>query len=218
MRFVVREMAYEKLVVSGRCRLGAAVEQWRLTRAVDGYHILRVDHDTRPDNSYLYHLILNPAGEPDRLLFRLFRPGLTVRGNVLFGDGLALQTRLVNNQSEQIELDYPAGTYFHFPALVAFSLLRTVPPTDQRCPALTLAKEQLLALQPATLRAGLGQLTVEWANQQQTVWLDEMSRPVRWLEHDSLSGSTNFADLSNLHEVKYEKFFPFPFVSPVSRL
>lgn len=186
MRFLVHEMAYEKLVASGRSHYGPTVrEQWRLTRAVAGYHILRVDHDTRPDNSYLYHLILNPAGEPDRLLFRLFRPGLTVRGNVLFADGLALQTRLINGQSSQTELPYPAGTYCHFPALAAFSLLLTAPHHQPR-PAVTLDKSQLLALQPALIMTKPNQLIVEWANQQQTIWLDEQSRPVRLLDHETL--------------------------------
>lgn len=186
MRFLVHEMAYEKLVASGRYRWPAGTEQWRLTWAAGGYHILRVDHDTRPDNSYLYHLILNPAGEPDRLLFRLFRPGLTVRGNVLFHDGVAWQSRLINGQSSQMELPYPAGTYFHFPTVTAFGLLQAVSPTNQLYPTLTLARTQLLALQPAMTTAGLNQLTVSWADQQQIVWLDKMSRPVRWLDQDTL--------------------------------
>ena len=77
MRFIIHELPYERPLLSGRLRYerdgvpSGAVESWRLTAAVDGYRFLRVDVDAREapsGRSWLYHLTLNPAGLPDRVV------------------------------------------------------------------------------------------------------------------------------------------------------
>ncbi len=73
MRFIIHQLPYERPIVAGQLRYerdGAptgAVEQYRLTAAVDGYRFLRVDLDARTapsGRSTLYHLTLNPDGQP----------------------------------------------------------------------------------------------------------------------------------------------------------
>ncbi len=57
MRFIVHEQAYEKPIAAGQLRYErdgratGAIESWRLTRAVEGYEILRVDLDARTAES-----------------------------------------------------------------------------------------------------------------------------------------------------------------------
>ena len=92
MRFIIHELPYEKPVAAGRFRYEqnsqatGAVEHWRLTTAVDDYHFVRVDLDARAATSghtYLYHLVLNPAGRPERLHYRFWTTGVEVTGNIL---------------------------------------------------------------------------------------------------------------------------------------
>ena len=63
-----------------------AVEEWRLSDAVDGYRFLRVDLDARnapSGRSYLYHLTMDKLGNLVQLKFRLWTEGSEIIGSVL---------------------------------------------------------------------------------------------------------------------------------------
>lgn len=204
MRHLIHELPYETPLAAGRYQYAhdgqptGTLESWRLTAAVDGYCVLRVDLDARAaasGDSYLYHLMLNPAGTPERLDFRFFRPGSRIDGSLLFEPGRVTLAADVDGTRREATAPFPAGTLFWFPATAGLSLLAGLAPagaTDQ--PALTLNKAADFALLPVQLSARPGPpeplmvtgrarptrpLTLTWADQQRTIWLDEHHWPLK---------------------------------------
>lgn len=130
MRFLIRELPYEKPIMAGEYRYerdGQAtgvVEKWRLTAAADGYQFLRVDLDARAASSghtYLYHALVSPEGQVERLKYRFWTReasgGLQVAGNVLFEDDSVTATRTINGKESEQVLDLPQGFDFWFPSV-----------------------------------------------------------------------------------------------------
>jgi len=131
MRFIVKEQRYEKQIASGRFRYEregqptGAVEDWRLTRAMAGYEVLRVDLDARAaasGHSYLYHLVRQENGRPERLAYRFWGDGLQVEGTLLFDETSITGTRAVNGVTTEEDLDIAPGTGFWFPSAVGLGL------------------------------------------------------------------------------------------------
>lgn len=154
MRFLTREMDYEVRLAAGKLRFEqngqptGAVEEWRLNAAIEGYRFLRVDLDAREaqsGQSTLYHLILNPAGQPERLKFRFDGHKTTIVGDVMFlGDQIILSHIENGERSEQeVMLDSNTsltkkdnrcsdGSTFWFPSTLGLSLLAGVHSSPER--------------------------------------------------------------------------------------
>lgn len=142
MRFLIREMDYEVRLAAGKLRFEqngqstGAVEEWRLNAAVEGYRFLRVDLDAREaqsGQSTLYHLILNPAGQPERLKFRFDGNKTSIVGDVMFlGDQITL-THIENGERTEQDFELDSLTKkvdhcsdrstFWFPSTLGLSLL-----------------------------------------------------------------------------------------------
>lgn len=132
MRFIVKEQRYEKPIAAGLLRYErdgratGAVEQWRLTQAMDEYEILRVDLDARAapsGRSWLYHLVRQGNGRPERLNYRFWGDGLEIRGTLLFAKTHVTATRTVNGDTFTEEATLPAGYGFWFPSAVGLGLV-----------------------------------------------------------------------------------------------
>ena len=126
MRFIIKEQPYEKIVAAGKYRYEldgmptGAVESWRITAVTDGYHFLRVDLDAREaesGHSYLYHAVLNPDGQVERLKYRFWGNGLEIVGDVVLDDEAVTATRKVNGTDYDQALDLPKGYRFWFPSV-----------------------------------------------------------------------------------------------------
>ena len=131
MRFIVKEQDYEKPIGAGLLRYEldgvptGAVEQWRLTQALDGYEVLRVDLDAREaasGHSYLYHLVRQADGVPVRLAYRFWGSGLQIEGTLLFSETNITGTRAVNGRTHSEDLDIEPGTLFWFPSAIGLGL------------------------------------------------------------------------------------------------
>lgn len=216
MRFLVHELSYETPVAAGRYAYfeneqpTGAVESWRLTEAIDGYRILRVDLDARAaksGDSYLYHLTLNPAGRPERLNFRFFRAGLRIQSNVLFEREQVTLSREVNGERRDEEWTPEMEFCFWFPAAAGLSLLTTCGTCGAARPALTLEKEADFGLRATALTLVAGEVeeiviqeqarlvrpvTVQWADQMRVMWLDEQGWPVQVARNDLLARQTQY--------------------------
>lgn len=217
MRFIVHELPYEQPIAAGRYvyrrqdQPTGAMESWRLTAAVDGYKILRVDLDAREaesGDSYLYHLTLNPAGQPERLNFRFFRPGLQIRGNVLFEPGRVTLSREINGEREDGEAPFPAGTLFWFPATAGLSLVGGCQGASQELPAVMLDREVQFDLRPVTITLATGvpemvlvrgepvetqPVSLVWLDQERHLWLDEYCWPVQMRREDLQAVTERYA-------------------------
>ena len=135
MRFLVQEQPYEKRLAAGLLRYSldgepvGTTEEWRLTQAPDGYTVLRVDFDSRSaesGNSYLYHLVSDADGAPQRLTYRFYGGnGTVVKGNVLFdADGIT-NSREVNGTRYEDELS--GNGVFFFPSSMGLAFLARNP-------------------------------------------------------------------------------------------
>jgi hypothetical protein len=135
MRFIVKEQRYEKQIGSGLFRYEldgvptGAVEHWRLTEATEGYEVLRVDLDAREaasGHSYLYHLVRQANGTPERLAYRFWSAGLQIEGTLLFSETAITGTRAVNGRTHEEDLDIEPDTPFWFPSAAGLGLLLKV--------------------------------------------------------------------------------------------
>ena len=131
MRFIVKEQSYETLIASGQFRFEnageatGAVETWRLSTATAGFEMLRVDLDARSapsGHSYLYHLVRQSNGRPERFSYRFWGDNLAVEGTLLFAQTSVTGRRQVNSQTFSEDLDMAAGTGFWFPSVVGLGL------------------------------------------------------------------------------------------------
>lgn len=126
MRFIIKEQPYEKIVAAGQYRYEldgiptGAVESWRVTGVPDGYQFLRVDLDAREaesGHSYLYHAVLNPDEQVERLKYRFWGDGLEIVGDVVLDDEAVTATRKVNGTDYDQVLDLPKRYRFWFPSV-----------------------------------------------------------------------------------------------------
>jgi hypothetical protein len=225
MRFIIRELPYEKPLAAGQMRYEingratGAVEKWRLTAAASGYRFLRVDLDARDaqsGDSYLYHLVLNDSGQPERLSYRFWGQALQVTGNVLLELGNLTSTRQVNGTRYEEMVEFAASCGFWFPSTIGLGLLgkcirggrlpnegttRAVT-LNSRFNELSLVKAEAFALQATEVKLELGigeelvvmgrevttrPLTMCWQDQERTVWLDESNWPLKMVRGDGLS-------------------------------
>ena len=207
MRFVLHEQSYEKPIASGKLvyeqagQPTGAVESWRLTEAVEGYRFLRVDLDGRAaasGNSSLFHLTLNPQGQPERLLFRFFGSNVQIKGSVLFdGNVLTIVRELTEQARQEEQLE---ATHFWFPSTVGLGLLAGLAGEGQveagMLDAAASFAPRLIALhyhegQPETVEVMGKQwqtrpLTFTWADQTRTVCLDAHHQPLLTKRQDGL--------------------------------
>jgi len=210
MRTLIRELPYERPIAAGRYRYErdgqptGAVESWRLTAAREGYRFLRVDLNAQAassDDSYLYHLTLDAAGRPDRLSFRFFGSAFQAGGNVLFAADTVTLARTVDGRRLEEERDLSPGYTFWFPATAGLSLFAGRPDGDRSVHAVTLDKEERFALrlvdvhiqpgrpQPHAVMGkeiALRPLTLSWADQQRTIWIDRHNWPLK-MEREGLA-------------------------------
>ncbi len=214
MRFIIKEQPYEQLLAAGELRYErdgiptGAVEQWRLTSAVDGYRFLRVDLDARDaasGNSSLFHATLNPAGRCEGVKYRFWGQGLIVSGTLVLEDDGLVNGREVNGQRHEDVVDLEPGTAFWFPASIGLSLL--MPLADGTHSAVTLSSAtddpaQAMAAQRHTIslttlptdavqlmgnRVDSRPRQVAWSDQTRTLWLDDTGWPIRMARNDGLS-------------------------------
>lgn len=213
MRFVVKEQSYETLIASGQFKYvldseaTGAVEMWRLSAATTGYEVVRVDLDARSapsGHSYLYHLVRQSNGRPERLSYRFWGDGLTIEGTLLFAETSVTGTRRVNGQTVSEDLDIDAGTGFWFPSAVGLGLAAN----SGSGPAVILNNEiggqDSLALQQITQdvtrqktaeteMAVAGKMVkttawqIEWQGQTRFVLTDENGWPLKMERDDGLT-------------------------------
>ena len=210
MRTLIRELPYERPVAAGRYRYEqdgeptGAVESWRLTAAQEEYRFLRVDlnaQEAPSGDSYLYHLTLDAAGRPDRLSFRFFGSAFQAGGNLLFNRDVVTLARTVDGRRIETERDLPRGYAFWFPATAGLALLAGRADENEIVPGVTLDRDDRFALRfvDLSIQAGLPQpyvimgkettlrpLTLSWAGEQRTIWLDQHDWPLR-MERDGLA-------------------------------
>lgn len=201
MRFIIHEMTYERPIAGGQLRYEregtptGAVEKWRLTEAVDGYRVLRVDLDAREApsrRSTLYHAVLNPAGRPEQIKYQLWADGVKVSGVVVCDDDGLLAVREAGSDAVEETADAAA---FWFPSTLGLWLLR-VQPRGQTMPGVTLdadadRPEQLMALRPTTVRLEgpdrSGELEITWDGGRRWLMLDENGYPAKMRRDDGLT-------------------------------
>ncbi len=209
MRFLLHEQPYEQPVAAGRLvyeqdgQPTGAVESWRLTEAVDGYCFLRVDLDGRAaasGRSSLFHLTIGPQGQPERLLFQAYGPDGLVKGTVLFAaDSLTVGRELAGQGRQEDEL---TALWFWFPATLGLGLLAGLP-GDGQVDAVMLDAAAQFAPRLVTLTHQWGQpetvavmgtewltrpLTLTWADQRRTIWLNQYQHPLLVERQDGLCG------------------------------
>lgn len=216
MRTLIQEMAYEKPLAAGRYRYQrngeetGAVEEWRLTEAEEGFHFLRVDVNAQevPNGaSCLYHLTLSSRKRPERVKFRYFRKDLLIKGNVIFSEGVATLTRGVNDERHEEEVMLGDDHLFWLPTAAGLSLLANETEEVSERPGLTFNVEEELALWPVPVTVEKGSqetvslmgrpvrtqvLTVRWAQQERTIWVDENRWPIRMQQGALMATETRY--------------------------
>ena len=210
MRFIIREQEYESPRSAGLLRyqvdgaLTGAVEEWRLTAAAGGYQFLRVDLDAREatsGDSYLYHLALDPAGNPLRLKFRYFNTGTQVNGDLQIDERSALLSREVNGTRLEDEQNLQPNWGFWFPSTVSLGLLAAAAGDGEQLWAIGLEKESAFGMRAvraqldweqeeeldvAGQRLTVRPCSIRWDGQSRKVWLDGDYWPVKMLRPDGL--------------------------------
>lgn len=203
MRALIHELPYERPIAAGRYEYRrdgqptGVLESWRLSAAAEGYQFLRVDVNdagaTVSGANGLYHLTLDARRRPQRLKFHLFGGSLSLRGDLIFDDGMALLSRTIADKRIESQTPHTPGAPFWFPTAAGLSMLAAQPlPTP--VPALTLDKAADYALLPTTLAVKEGAqqtlsmmghnieahlLHASWDGGECTLWLDDNGWPVQ---------------------------------------
>ena len=212
MRFLVREQSYETPIASGRLRYSLAdvptgvLENWRLTNAIDGYRILRIDVDGRNSlsgDSYLYHLLMDPAGQPERLTYRFWGgTGHKVEGNLFFEADQIICSRTINGErAKDMALVRPEPLLWWFPAAASMSTFGQLSSAEYS--GMYLDENADLVLQALPVKVELGPIeelkvmnrvvqtqirTVCWADQKRTIWFDDHNWPIK-MQNDQLAAA-----------------------------
>ncbi len=216
MRFIVHEQAYEQPIAAGRLRYErdgratGAVESWRLTQAVAGYEVLRVDLDARAaesGHSYLYHLVRRADGEPEaasgravgtaaRLSYRFWGDDLMVEGTLLLEDTAVTNTRTVNGQTSTEDVELEPGYGFWFPSSIGLGLLAgfaggtavTLESVSSEQLAVSSERLSVFGLQVVEVVVmGERPLTIHWLENERRIWLDEHGWVVKMRRGDGLT-------------------------------
>jgi hypothetical protein len=213
MRFLVQEQPYEKRLAAGLLRYAldgepvGTTEEWRLTQAPDGYTVLRVDLDSRSaesGNSYLYHLVSDADGAPQRLTYRFYGSnGTVVKGNVLFDTEGITNSREVNGTRFEDELS-GAGVFF-FPSSMGLAFLARNPQLETAWTLNMYDEENLEALfglvairpkitvgEDEVVEIGRNQrnarrVTITWADQTRHIWLSADNWTLQMQRDDGLT-------------------------------
>jgi hypothetical protein len=234
MRFIIHEMPYEKPLTTGQWnyvlhgQATGALEQWRLTEAVDGYRFLRVDLDGRAaqsGRSTIYHLTLDEYGNPIQLKYRLWAAGLEIIGNVLLEEDAVIVTRETAGERQEDIINVPAGYAFWFPATAGLALLSGLAGSNE-VKAVTLrtaAADPAMLMGPISTTLAISEdepkvfdvmgtaqtartLTISWENQWRRLWVDPGGWPLMMERDDGLTAVTTRA-------IKYQRIIE-PGVNP----
>jgi len=205
MRFIIREQEYEQLLAAGRLKYRSGVlESWRLTGAVDGYTVMRIDLDRRDagqQRSTLIHLLINPGGQLERAKLRDFSTGSDLSGDVLV-DGNSMDVSRATETGVMHDLiKRPAGFGLLLPGLVGLALFVWHASHDQDHSAIWLDPARQFAPRQVSVEidpmeqesiAVTGQTLVVRPyligqnGNHQTIWLDEYGLPVRVDDEEGL--------------------------------
>lgn len=215
MRFIIHEQSYEQPLAAGKWRYSqdnqptGAVEEWRLSDAVDGYRFLRVDLDARTarsGRSYLYHLTMDHFGNPVQLKFRLWERDLEIIGSVLLEKDSAIVTREFSGQRFEKVLPLPEGYAFWYPASTGLGLLANWQTEKTGCALglLTETGSRATEMSPfiTNLELSYGAmenlevmnemrmvrpLTISWNDQKRTLWINDNNWPLIMARPDGLT-------------------------------
>lgn len=215
MRFIIHEMPYEVPLTAGQWRYvldgeaTGAVEEWRLTEAVEGYRFMRVDLDARAapsGRSYIYHLTLDEAGKPVQLKYRYWATGTEIIGTVLLEADAVIVTREGSSGRQEDVLMVPTGYVFWFPATAGLGLLAGLMGHESRTAVLlqTATADPDLLMSPLLTEVSIDKteasmievmgkeesargLTIRWEDQQRNLWVDEDGWPLRMKRDDGLT-------------------------------
>ncbi len=198
MRFIIREQEYETLVAAGRLNYRSGVlENWRLTRAVDDYMVMRIDLDRRDageSNSTLFHLLLEPRGRLERAKLRHLSPDGDQSADFLVEDDSLHVSRASAAGVEHDEIERPAGLDPILPGFIGLALvvrqagdIRNQPviivdrarqfAPGQAIMEIEALEEERLAVTGQTL--AVRPYLIDLDGTRQTIWLDKVGLPVR---------------------------------------
>lgn len=200
MRFILAEQPYETVLASGQLqyqqdgRATGAVETWQLSQALDGYQLVRVDLDARQaasGHSYLYHLLRQANGRPERLEYRFWQAGVLLAGRLLFTDTAVIARRTINGTTYEEELPWTAQTHFWFPASVGLGLLV---PFDSGT-AVTLSgppNESAALFQIQTVEVHItpyaeAAYRITWPNNERIIWVNQHNWPIKMVRDNGLT-------------------------------
>jgi hypothetical protein len=222
MRFLIREMEYEKPVASGILRYEqegvptGLEEAWRYSSALDGYHFLRVEVDTkdpRKQETYLYHLVLNPDREIERLKFRTFGSKTEISGDVQFDDEIISLHRIMLNKSQNMEhkqldeIPRESGAVLTVPSIAVLSLAASRVVEDGCVPMIALESDTSFSVQIDSACFTWGKeeereilrntlavrpCSIRWNLKETRLWLDKAFWPVS----ASLSGGLSAIEVA----------------------
>lgn len=219
MRFLMREMEYEKPIASGRLRYEregdptGLVEAWRFSHALEGFYFLRVEMDThnpKDQEICLYHALLNPEMNYERLKFRYYGARFDVEGDLQFDHDIitlsrVLVDKLENRKKRQMEeISVASDAVFWFPTVVGIGLAASKVTKDSQRYYLRLDKDSSFASRRGTARFRWGDeenravvrqnvavqpCSISWESSAVRLWLDEFNWPVSACYADGLSAS-----------------------------
>lgn len=219
MRFLIREMEYERPVASGRLRFERAgdptglVEAWKFNRALDGYSFLRIEMDTNnpaDQEITLVHVLVNRDANIERLKFRFFGKEIDIDGDVQFDRNLLTLNRAFTHKGKNTkerkveEISFDSDAVFLFPTIASLALVTFTVPQDGQRSCIMLDKESLFSIQSGYARFKWGEeedrevlrqkvvvrpCSISWDTRTVRLWLDELNWPVSASFNDGLSAT-----------------------------
>lgn len=205
MRFIIREQEYEKLLAAGRLKYrSGAFESWRLTEAIDGYTIMRIDLDRRDTGSAsttLIHLLLDAGGRLERTKLRHYSPHSDISVDALVDrDSLSISRSAASDLSQD-EFDLPRGFGLMLPGVVGMALLVRSVRAEKQLAMIVLDPAQRYAPRRASMEiSAMAEETFVVTGQtvavrpylirhdetNQKIWLDSYGLPVRIDDEEGL--------------------------------
>ena len=203
MRFLIREQEFETPLAAGRFQYDqngkptGAYESWRLTEIGDGYCFLRVDMDAREtgrEESILYHLLLGPQGQPERLKIRLLAMSRQWQGDVSFEGRSVMVSGEADGRRFEDELQLKGQYGIWFPAAFGLAVLLHNSLNQQTLTAVSINQDHssllsqesvnILSQQEEVILLGRQEIVVRpylirWAKQEKQLWLDQYRWPVK---------------------------------------
>ena len=202
MRFIIREQEYERLLAAGRLNYRSGVlESWRLTAAVDGFRVLRIDLDRRSSaasGSTLVHMLLDSNDRLERLKLRDFSLDASATVDILAEGNLLIISRNCKGGVVRDEFTLPSGFGLLLPTGIGLALFVRSCKEESVASALSLDVEQCYA--PSLTSVEINPLDEEKLTvtgqtlavrpylirqdeMRRTIWLDEYGLPVRLDDH-----------------------------------